>query len=251
MGSLPKVHIININLLQYSLHTPSPTHTLQAILRQVLKSQPTGIQSLSLPPRFQDSQIDRRPARLHTPLSIDSITSSGPSVHSCISIYMTRAPTSYPPPPSSTLNFFSPPTMLVLHPHHPHYNIGNEQQPPFYQAGLPHRSHSQDHYAQAQHQHQHQHQDHSHQHKAQRARSMPHRVYAEPALTRATSVASTASSATSNTSVSYPATHRWSRPSRLPAKAQMAPRTRSLARSSTTPSAKYGPGCRRHPTHTL
>merc|ERR1712000_647396 len=188
MGSLPKVHIININLLQYSLHTPSPTHTLQAILRQVLKSQPTGIQSLSLPPRFQDSQIDRRPARLHTPLSIDSITSSGPSVHSCISIYMTRAPTSYPPPPSSTLNFFSPPTMLVLHPHHPHYNIGNEQQPPFYQAGLPHRSHSQDHY---------------HQHKAQRARSMPHRVYAEPALTRATSVASTASSATSNTSVSY------------------------------------------------
>merc|ERR1712169_16698 len=138
--SLPKVHIININLLQYSLHTPSPTHTLQAILRQVLKSQPTGIQSLSLPPRFQDSQIDRRPARLHTPLSIDSITSSGPSVHSCISIYMTRAPTSYPPPPSSTLNFFSPPTMLVLHPHHPHYNIGNEQQPPFYQAGLPHLS---------------------------------------------------------------------------------------------------------------
>ncbi|KAI6784439.1 uncharacterized protein J7T54_006484 [Emericellopsis cladophorae] len=93
--------------------------------------------------------------------------------------------------------------MLALHPHHPHYNIGNEQQPHFYQAGLPHRSHSQSHYAQAQHQHQHQHQHHSHQHKAQRARSMPHRVYAEPALTRATSVASTASSATSNTSVSY------------------------------------------------
>ncbi|KAG9254594.1 uncharacterized protein F5Z01DRAFT_636082 [Emericellopsis atlantica] len=120
------------------------------------------------------------------------------------SIYVTRAPT-YPPPPSSAPDPLSPPTMLVLHPHHSHYNIGNEQQHHQCQAGLPHRSHSQDHYAQAPSPapHEVQHQHHSYQHKAQRTRSMPHRVYADTTLTRATSVASTASSATSNTSVSY------------------------------------------------